>query len=160
MNTYPEYIGNQLTELTDSELQRVLMQYQKKMQFSTLDDMFTHLRKTANCKCFDYLEQMCFPISFEILERDTIWYVKMSGYQKTGAYEELKNDAKSADCKEFDIYAEQPEHLTAFYNDYFEYTDEHGFMTVKEYYNTVYLPEYGEIENYNVENEDLDTHDF
>lgn len=42
MNTNPEHIGNQLTFLTDEELQRALLQYQKKAGFSSTKEMLSN----------------------------------------------------------------------------------------------------------------------
>ena len=58
MDTYPEYIGNQLTCLIDKELQRVLLQYQKRAGFSSTKEMFLHLKEVALCSHFDYLGQV------------------------------------------------------------------------------------------------------
>ena len=49
MNTHPEHIGNQLTYLTDKELQRVLLQYQKIAGFDSTEKMLSHLKDVAIC---------------------------------------------------------------------------------------------------------------
>lgn len=58
MNTNPECIGNQLNYLTDKELQRVLLQYQKRAGFSSTKEMLSHLKEVVLCRHFDYLGQM------------------------------------------------------------------------------------------------------
>lgn len=58
MNTNPEHIGNELNSLTDKELQRVLLQYQKKAGFSSVEEMLSHLKEIALCKHFDCLSQI------------------------------------------------------------------------------------------------------
>lgn len=58
MNTHPEHIGNQLTYLTDKELQRVLLQYQKIAGFDSTEKMLSHLKEVALCNQFDYLGQI------------------------------------------------------------------------------------------------------
>ena len=58
MNTHPEHIGNQLTYLTDKELQRVLLQYQKIAGFDSTEKMLSHLKEVAICGQFDYFGQM------------------------------------------------------------------------------------------------------
>ena len=68
---------------------------------------------------------------------ESIWLVKMNGYRLTGTYDEMKPYAESEDCRDFDLCAEQPEHLKEFYDKYFEHE---GFITVQEYYNQYYKP--------------------
>lgn len=58
MDTYPSHIGNQLTCLTDKELQRVLLQYQERAGFSSTKEMLLHLKEVALCSHFDYLGQV------------------------------------------------------------------------------------------------------
>ena len=58
MNTHPEHIGNQLTYLTDKELQRVLLQYQKRAGFDSTEKMLSHLKEVVLCRNFDYLGQI------------------------------------------------------------------------------------------------------
>ena len=69
MNTHPEHIGNQLTYLTDKELQRVLLQYQKIAGFDSTEKMLSHLKEVALCKQFDYMGQIIERTDIKIFEQ-------------------------------------------------------------------------------------------
>ena len=77
-------------------------------------------------------------LSLETILKDTIWVVKMQGWRMSGTYDEMKPYAEDEDCRDFDISAFQPEHLSNFYDKYFEYENEHGWITIPEFYNNVY----------------------
>lgn len=74
MNTHPEHIGNQLTYLTDKELQRVLLQYQKIAGFDSTEKMFSHLKEVVLCKQFDYLGQIAERTDIKIFENCKEYY--------------------------------------------------------------------------------------
>lgn len=80
-------------------------------------------------------------IELEVIERDTIWVAKMQGWREVGTYEEVRRCADSEECRDFDICAEQPEHLKPFYDMYFEYERKHGWITIPEYYKNIYVKE-------------------
>ena len=69
MNTHPEHIGNQLDCLSDKELQRVLLQYQKIAGFDSTKKMLSHLKEVALCKHFDYLGQIAERTDVKIFEQ-------------------------------------------------------------------------------------------
>lgn len=77
-------------------------------------------------------------LTLDTVLKDTIWVAKMNGFRETGTYDEIKAIADNDDCREMDICCEQPAHLKDFYNQYFNYSDEHGFITVQDYFNAVY----------------------
>lgn len=79
-------------------------------------------------------------ISLDIIERDTLWVAKMKRYRKIGTYAEIGDFRFHEDCRDFDICANQPAHLTRFYDGYFVYSDQHGFITIKDYYEQHYRP--------------------
>lgn len=53
MNTYPEHIGNELANMTDEELKRVLNQFIEKTSLSE-QEMFELFDKVLKCRHFDY----------------------------------------------------------------------------------------------------------
>ena len=73
-------------------------------------------------------------LTLETILRDTLWVAKMQGWREVGTYDEIGYLAEDEDCRDFDICANQPEHLKAFYENYFEYCEDHGWMTVQEFY--------------------------
>lgn len=79
-------------------------------------------------------------LSYEIIDRDTLWVAKMNGYRKIGTYNELTDYRESEECRDFDICSRQPEHLKEFYDAYFAYETEHGFTFLKDFYEQVYNP--------------------
>ncbi len=74
-------------------------------------------------------------LTLEQIMNESIWVAKMNGYRMSGTYEEMKPYADSEDCRDFDLCAEQPEHLKDFYDKYFAH---HGFITVQDFYNQHY----------------------
>ena len=74
----------------------------------------------------------------EKIMNESIWIANMNGYRMTGTYAELKGYKEDPECRDFDLCAEQPEHLKDFYNKYFEYD---GFITVQDFYNQHYKPQ-------------------
>ena len=81
-------------------------------------------------------------LSLEEIEAKTQWVAKMQGYRMTGTYEELKSYREDEECRDFDICCEQPEELKDFYDKYFAYNEKHGWITIPEFYNTVYAVQY------------------
>ncbi len=80
-------------------------------------------------------------IPFSIIEKETIWVAKMEGYRKTGTYDEISHLAEEESCRDFDIAAQQPEHLLPFYDKYFAWSEKNGFITIQDFYKQHYLPE-------------------
>ena len=74
-------------------------------------------------------------LTLEQIMNESIWVVKMNGYRMSGTYSEMKPYADSEDCRDFDLCAEQPEHLKDFYDKYFAH---HGFITVQDFYSQYY----------------------
>ena len=54
MNTYPEHVGNELANMTDEELKRVLIQFTEKTSLSE-KEMFELFDNVLKCKHFDYM---------------------------------------------------------------------------------------------------------
>lgn len=80
------------------------------------------------------------PLSLETILADTLWVAKFNGWRKVGRYDEVQKTADlfSDDLRDMDICAEQPDHLKEFYNMYFDFGREHGFITVQDFYNWHY----------------------
>ncbi len=74
-------------------------------------------------------------LTLEQIMNESIWIAKMQGYRMSGTYAEMKSYAESEDCRDFDLCAEQPEHLKDFYDKYFAHD---GFITVQDFYNQHY----------------------
>lgn len=74
-------------------------------------------------------------LTLEQIMNESIWVAKMNGYRMSGTYAEMKPYADSEDCRDFDLCAEQPEHLKDFFDRYFAH---HGFITVQDFYNQHY----------------------
>lgn len=74
--------------------------------------------------------------------KDTIWVGKLyGGVRYTGTYESLV--FMEDDFRDFDVACTecQPDHLKGFYEDYWHYTRDHGFINIQDYYKNVYLNE-------------------
>ena len=77
-------------------------------------------------------------LKLETILKDTLWVAKMYGWRQVGTYEQIRHLSESEDCRECDLCAQQPEHLQEFYDAYWKYDREHGFITVPDYYNQHY----------------------
>ena len=75
-------------------------------------------------------------LTLDQIMNESIWVAKMNGYRMSGTYAEMKPYADSEDCRDFDLCAEQPEHLKDFFDKYFAH---HGFITVQDFYNQHYM---------------------
>lgn len=76
-------------------------------------------------------------LTLETIMADTLWVAKMTyGARYVGTYEELSSYGESEDCRDFDICANQPEHLRDFYDRYFSYCEENGWTIIPEYNNS------------------------
>ena len=73
-------------------------------------------------------------ISLETIKKDTLWVAKMYCGRHIGTYDEVGKYSKDEECREFDIAANQPEHLKEFYDGYFNYCDNNGWTTIPDYY--------------------------
>lgn len=78
-------------------------------------------------------------ITIDTIQKDTVFVAKMQGYRKVGTFAEIGNLADDPDCRDFDLCAKQPDHLTAFYDAYWEYEMNHPFMDVNAFYNEVWV---------------------
>ena len=75
---------------------------------------------------------------------EAIWVVKMQGWRTSGTYAEIERYAKDEECRDCDLAAQQPEHLQEFFDRFWKWSSEHGFITVQDYYKDVYLVEENE----------------
>lgn len=81
-------------------------------------------------------------LTLEYIHKNTIWVAKMNGYRQTGTYEELKPLFDSEDCRDHDVCCQQPTpELQRFWEELWQYEDQHGFQFVDDYYNNVYNPQ-------------------
>lgn len=80
-------------------------------------------------------------LTLDTILKDTVWVAKMVGYRDKGTMDEIGFLRDREDCRDFDLCAEQPEHLKEFYDKYFEYEREHGFTIIQDFYNDVYSKE-------------------
>ena len=74
-------------------------------------------------------------LSLDTILKDSLWVAKMQGWRKIGTYEEIGDLSKNEECRDFDLSAEQPDHLKDFYEQYWEYDRKNGFITVQDFYN-------------------------
>lgn len=83
-------------------------------------------------------------LSLEKIMSNSIWVVRHStGYRFSGTYEECQKHMENCEdsdydyVKDFDIVCidRQPEELQSFFKEYLDYP---GFITIQDYYNTVY----------------------
>lgn len=77
---------------------------------------------------------------------DTLWVAKMQGWRDVGTYDEIGHLAQDEECRDFDLAAKQPDHLKDFYEKFWAYDREHGFITVQDFYHLHYAPEMNERE--------------
>lgn len=78
-------------------------------------------------------------LTLEQIMNESKWVAKMQGWRKVGTYEEVKPYADSNECRDFDLCAGQPKHLADFFDRYFKYEQENGWITIPDFYNDVYL---------------------
>ena len=76
-------------------------------------------------------------LKLETILKDTRWVAKMQGWRETGTWEQIGHLLESEECREIDLAAEQPEHLSEFYNLYWQHE---GFITVQDFYYWRYAP--------------------
>ena len=72
---------------------------------------------------------------------ESIWVAKMRGWRTSGTYAEVGKYADDEECRDFDLAAQQPEHLQEFFDRLWAWSEEHGFITIPDYYKDVYLVE-------------------
>jgi len=77
-------------------------------------------------------------LTLEQIMAEAIWVAKMQGWRQTGTYEELKDLAASEECRDFDLCCEQPKHLQPFFDALWAYEEDHGWMTIQDFYNEVW----------------------
>ena len=77
-------------------------------------------------------------LTLETILNESLWVAKVGGCRFVGTYSEVEHWYDDEDWRDTDLAAEQPEHLKEFYDAYFKYDREHGFITVQDYYNNVY----------------------
>jgi len=83
-------------------------------------------------------------LSLEQVVNESLWVAKMNGYRKAGTYPELQASGclDSDELRDVDLAAKQPKHLQAFFDEMWawERSPEGRWMTLPEYYKTVYEP--------------------
>ena len=81
-------------------------------------------------------------LSYETIEKDTLWVAKMQGWRQVGTYAEVGHLFNDPECRDFDTLCidGQPEHLRPFYTEYFDYCEKNEWITIPDYYNKVYNP--------------------
>lgn len=77
-------------------------------------------------------------LTLDTILKDSMWVAKVGGCRFVGTYAEIEHWYDDEDWKDTDLCAEQPEHLKPFYDAYFKYDRENGFITVQDFYNKVY----------------------
>lgn len=78
-------------------------------------------------------------IALDTIMNESLWVAKMQGWRETGTYAEIGHLAKSEECRDFDLLANQPEHLKPFFDAYWAWNKEHGWITIPEFYKDIYL---------------------
>ena len=77
-------------------------------------------------------------LTLDTIMKDSLWVARMTyGYRFVGTYEEAKRWAEDEECKDFDLCANQPEHLEEFYTAYFTYSRSR-WITVQDFYNNIW----------------------
>lgn len=80
-------------------------------------------------------------LTLDQVMNESIWVAKMQGWRTSGTYAEVGKYAKDEDCRDFDLAGQQPEHLKDFFDRFWKWERENGFITVPEFYKDVYLVE-------------------
>lgn len=75
-------------------------------------------------------------LNLETIMKDSIWVAKMNGWRESGTYDQIGHLFNDEDCRDFDLCAEQPEHLKEFYDMYFKHD---GFITIQDFYKDYYV---------------------
>lgn len=76
-------------------------------------------------------------LTLDQVMNESRWVAKMQGWRAAGTYAEVGYLAEDPDCRDFDLAAEQPEHLKEF----FDLLEAHeSWCTIPEFYETVYAP--------------------
>lgn len=83
-------------------------------------------------------------LTLDQIMNESVWVAKMQGWRQVGTYAEVGHLASDEECRDFDLCANQPEHLQAFFESFWDWSGKHGFITVPEYYKDVYLVEQNE----------------
>ena len=74
----------------------------------------------------------------EILD-ESIWVAKYTNrYRQTGRYADLEGDDNIRDL-DLIVLEGQPAKLQPFFKDYYDYEDKHGWITIPDYYNQVWV---------------------
>lgn len=77
-------------------------------------------------------------LTLDRILNESRWVAKMQGYRVSGTYAEVKQYAEDEDCRDFDLSATQPEHLKEFFDAYWSYDSEHGFITIQDFFHQHY----------------------
>lgn len=77
-------------------------------------------------------------ISKDTILDQTIFVAKMQGWRSVGTFREVGHLLDDPDCRDFDLCAEQPDHLKDFYDKYWAFRGKHGFIDPCEYYDGHY----------------------
>lgn len=78
-------------------------------------------------------------LTLDQVMNESIWVAKMQGWRETGTYAEIGHLAQDEECRDFDLCAKQPEHLQEFFEGLWKWSEEHGFITIADYYKDIYL---------------------
>lgn len=79
-------------------------------------------------------------LTLDTILKDTLWVGKFEyGGRIASTYAEL--EPMQDQFRDFDVSCQQPPYLEKFYEEYFAYCDAHGWMTIPNYYNNVYVKE-------------------
>ena len=83
-------------------------------------------------------------LTLEVIHNDTLWVAKMQGYRTVGTYDEIHHLAEQEDCRDFDTVCTdgQPDHLKPFYEAYYDYCQNKGWILIPDYYNQVWVKEH------------------
>lgn len=90
------------------------------------------------------IEEVNTMLTLDQVMNESIWIAKMNWGRMSGTYEEMKVYAESEDCRDFDLCAQQPEHLQEFFDGLWAWSEANGWITIPEYYKDIYLVEQNE----------------
>ena len=80
-------------------------------------------------------------LTLDYIKENTIWVAKMNGYRVTGTDAEIGHLFHDENCRDYDVCCQQPtSELQRFWEELWQYEDQHGFQFVDDYYNNVYNP--------------------
>lgn len=82
-------------------------------------------------------------LTLKQIQDETVWVVKFCSRPRIACkYSEINHD--DDDIRDIDIASKQPAHLQPFIDAYYKYTVDVKFLTIPEYYNTVWAEQHAE----------------